>query len=134
MTTKAKPTSNKAWKELDARMTRPRVERTGAGGVRECRVHHTALGPGWLAYDAMRFVFTADDGRVLDITGWQRWSHSRVPGLLNQRRKRTLEDDDYESMLLHDGSTHEFRLEFVAGKSASENAQHGNERQLMLPL
>jgi hypothetical protein len=91
---------------------RKRVQRT-MDGDNEYRAHHAALGAGWLRNTPERFVFTADDGRTLDLTKWEEIAVGRVKRLFNRKSARTAEDADYQSVLMDDGATHEFRFEFV---------------------
>lgn len=98
--------------DMAALMARKRIERE-RDGVRERRVHHSVLGPGWMSAGPGPLVFTADDGRTLDLTKWERIGISRLPKLFNDRLKRTAEDFDYQSILLEDGTAHEFKLEFA---------------------
>lgn len=95
-----------------ALMSRKRVERM-RDGAREFRAHHAVLGAGWLRMVEGRFVFIADDGRELDFTNWQEILVGRARLLFNKRLKSTAEDYDYQSVLLRDGSAHEFRFEFT---------------------
>lgn len=107
----------KAKDEFVSKLGRKRVERRSSDGAREYRAHHAALGAGWLHNEPTRFDFTSDDGRVLDLSDWEELSVGRTRTLFDKRRARTAEDADYQSVLLRDGTAHEFRFEFAGDRA-----------------
>lgn len=131
---KAKPAKEAGFFAL---MERRRVERE-RDGVREHRAHHAVLGPGWLSLAPKAGAFVADSGQRIELAAWKRLAVGRVSLLFNERRKLTVEDCDYESFLMRDDTTHEFRLEFV-GKAEPEatvdiESSPKDERQLSLRI